>query len=486
MSARKRTRVSLRERAYQSEHEYAMKLLFSPQQQAEVESQTRGAAHSALEATQDRSDAFADMLEGFRGHIRQVEVATGQALVSQQASFCDMLAANQESALRVEERMAQSGAETRQLMGESQRKNWEATRELLETHALEVRTRVLEEQRIMQADADKRLLLLEAEVESLWEADAHKAALAEETLCEADALLGFIDRAYEHERFFPGEIQDLGEILEDASNHLAQGAPEAALANAARVFRLGAGLRVRLEAECMAWETLHARAITRARQLFELARKHRRVKPVDLEGHEIEDAPEMHVNFWVEGKLEGFLQELREIIGELSAAQLGVDVPLLVRVNEELLPEKEAELASIVMEAREGVLNAQLRVNIADIVIQALGGQGYFLDEEAFEADDLRRQFYAKLRNYSGDEVLVAVRPEAEGGANELELHALTNPWRTAYQLKRGVKAVMGALERHGLVTGPLETLEDVGDGARERGGSTLNSEKKSLSELGR
>ena len=58
--------------------------------------------------------------------------------------------------------------------------------------------------------------------------------------------------------------------------------------------------------------------------------------------------------------------------------------------------------------------------------------------------------------------MLVEVKPEGEhGGINELELHALTNPWRTAYQLKRGTKAIMNELSRYGLKAGPMETVEE-------------------------
>jgi hypothetical protein len=439
MSLKKKTVVSAKVREYQEEHLRKMEELFRPSRQEAQREEVQEAARTGWAQAAARQEELESRLSGFSQHLQRVEQETGAALVSQQAAFCTLLEESQEA--------------------------WEGeTRRLLEQHALGYETEVLR----MHEQRQRELAHLEDELAAVSARHGQIAHLADEQLGAAWEMLRFLATRYDHERFHPGEAAHLEGRLEDAWLNLGLGAAEAALVEAQAIYRQASTLRVRLEEEELAWRTRQREALAWVRGLFDLARVQREVPPVDLEGQQIQDAPAVHVNFWAWGRLGAFLAEMKDLACDLETGAPWLDLPALNRLVEETLPEKERELAGIVGEALDRVRGSQLRVNIADLVIQSLAGQGYFLDSGAYEAGDQRLGFAARLRSYGGDEILVQVGPEEDEARSTLQLEAVHGDRKSAYQLKRSASAILGALKRSGLEVDGLQTVEDVASGDPE------------------
>ncbi len=70
------------------------------------------------------------------------------------------------------------------------------------------------------------------------------------------------------------------------------------------------------------------------------------------------------------------------------------------------IDEISSQLLDLVTEARVAVLASQLRFNVAQIVVQSLEAQGFFLEHANYEKDDYRETFVARTCNYAGNEVV--------------------------------------------------------------------------------
>ena len=86
--------------------------------------------------------------------------------------------------------------------------------------------------------------------------------------------------------------------------------------------------------------------------------------------------------------------------------------------------------------AMEEALNSQLRVNIADIVIQALESQGFCFAASEYLQNDQRKAFSANVTNLAGDKIIIGVEPnKGEPGSSNLHLISADAEQRTEHEL---------------------------------------------------
>jgi len=96
-------------------------------------------------------------------------------------------------------------------------------------------------------------------------------------------------------------------------------------------------------------------------------------------------------------------------------------------------------------------------MNIAEIVVNALDGQGYALDSSYFITDDEREAYQANLINYEGSQVIVKVDPISDQDpANELHLYTSDPQTKTAHELKQRALEIRRALQSSGLKVGTI------------------------------
>jgi hypothetical protein len=104
-------------------------------------------------------------------------------------------------------------------------------------------------------------------------------------------------------------------------------------------------------------------------------------------------------------------------------------------------------------------LNSQLRINIADLVIEALQKQGYVLQQAEYAGSDQRMAYSAKVRNLEGNEIVIQVYPSDLVGKNELHLVSLDRENRTEHELRQRSLEVTRSLGQHGLQVDNLRSI---------------------------
>jgi hypothetical protein len=122
----------------------------------------------------------------------------------------------------------------------------------------------------------------------------------------------------------------------------------------------------------------------------------------------------------------------------------------LSEILEKAIPEAKQAVEDAVFHARLAILNSQLRINIADLVIEALQKQGYVLQQAEYAGSDQRMAYSAKVRNLEGNEIVIQVYPSDLVGKNELHLVSLDRENRTEHELRQRSLEVTRSLGQHG------------------------------------
>lgn len=426
MSGHKRATITISEEEYRRLHDAEMKLRFVPTRPVEA----AWVCSDQVERLEDRRRQFEQTVRGFTREVQAAELETARALAQRQAELYQDLSA-------VENRV---NAQARALLDE-QAQHFSA---LLE-----------EEHRRRQAD----VFLLQNQLDDVLAGQERKFHSAQQWLEQAQAMAAFIDQHYNHPAFTPGELPRLDRVIEQAVANLSAGMPEAALLGAQQAYAGLSELRLRLEGMESEWQLLLGVCWEYANHLLIFAQENQACLAHDLDGNELPYPIE--VDFWTGGELSRQAAGLQQLLDEL---QLGVfyDIPALRALEREELPAHYQQLSETLYQARLAVLNSQLRINIADLVVQALQEQGFHLVESDYANGDQRMAFSARVRNLAGNEIVVQVTPDPHLlGKNELHLISLDRAQHTEHELRRRSQEVARSLGRRGLEVGEVRATGD-------------------------
>ncbi len=139
----------------------------------------------------------------------------------------------------------------------------------------------------------------------------------------------------------------------------------------------------------------------------------KQVNVIDLQGNPLD--MEIWVDDWVGGKLSQLQQEILTARNYLDKPPSPAALRKLRHVLKHTIPQWHVLLNEYVYQARSEVINSQLRMNIALMVVRALTIQGYRLEAANYADEDMRSDYRAQLSDSEGSRVLVQV--EARGGS---------------------------------------------------------------------
>jgi len=440
MSGHKRTTITLSQEEYRKLHEAEMRLRFMNEGIPEIINQTRKEINEQMQTDladlQFRHEALIESLGQVNQDISSIEQNTSQALLDQHLALQQGLAdvvgnyhVETESALASMENQVQSQLE-----------------ELINQH-----------------NHDWAWMANE------WhhQANGHmqKMQLANEWLQAASVLEQFILENYDHNRFTPGEVRRYESRLIQAQNNLTQNLPESAITAAQEVYNNFSELRLELEKRQTEYKFLLNRVHLEAQSLVALFKSNQVVPAIDLEGNPL--PYNITVDYWTVGELEHLTQEFYGVLNEMVDTLQPAPSNELNELITHYFPCIEDKVADIVFTARMKVINAQLRMNIAEIVVQALSGQGYALDASYFLSGDERDAYQANLINYEGSQVVVKVDPvENREAINELHLFTSDAQEKTSHELKQRALEIRRALQSSGLEVGTITATRKTPDPA--------------------
>jgi len=315
---------------------------------------------------------------------------------------------------------------------------------------------VIEEHNQRQA----QVLELENQMLDYSQREQKKGEYVSHCLEQCLILSGFIKKRYAYKKFSPGSLEKIEQNLYLAQENLAHDSSEAALVIAQTAYTQLSELRLVLERQQSSWQILYQTCLLTAHRFLEEIGNNQNLPALDLDGNELPE--HVDIDYWSGRKLSRLAEYARNMLQQLERNQRLLDHTALHKLLHETVPGMQHDLDKILFDARWAALNSQIRINIADLVIQALEQQGFTLQNALYNNHDLRKAFSARVQNYQGNEVVIQVNPVAgDAGKNELQLFSLDEEQRTQHELKQRSKEVADSLNRFGLVVGSIDTVQE-------------------------
>ena len=182
------------------------------------------------------------------------------------------------------------------------------------------------------------------------------------------------------------------------------------------------------------------------------------VHAMDGEGNELPEI--INVDYWIEGKYAEFINHAETVFNEIDSDP-EIDVKKILDYQDKL-SYLNNQIIDLITQARLVVLASQLRFNVAQIVVQALEQQGFFLEQANYEKNDYRESFTAKTCNLAGNEVMVSIEPDPgldEGG--KIHIQSLDADQITRHELIQRNSELFSAIKDNGLI---VENIQEHSD----------------------
>lgn len=297
------------------------------------------------------------------------------------------------------------------------------------------------------------------ELDQLFQDLYQKECIAQDWLNSYAILFDFIRENYATTFFSPHVFLGFEQQVIQAETNFQNGFFDAVLLGSQQGFRELSQYRLDLEQKHNEWNFLYQAAWEAVNQELIQVENSKYVQALDLDGNELPYL--VDVRFWNPGDLDELTTYASEIVNKLLDHQNLPDIATLKQWLNEYFPSAHRKLEQIIFDARLKTINSQLRVNVADLVVQALQEQGFSLSSSAYNDYDLRQGYGARLTNIEGSEVIVQVSPTGTGiGENELQIRSLDSEVKTEHELQRRWQEVSQSLASFGMEVGRYERLK--------------------------
>jgi hypothetical protein len=340
---------------------------------------------------QDRLETFSDLAGNYHAQIGRIETQTGQALADQAYALQERILAHQN------------------LLTQN-------TNTLIEQHVQALHLSLQENQQALREHFDG----LRRTVSRIESEQERRFYLAMDAVQAAEALIHSIDQVYDHGRYFPHALERLDEQHALAVRNLQDGMPEACLALAQQVTQQASILRMSIEEILQKTALIQTLAIEKARELHETIQSNAVVPAIDLQGNELEIP--IDVDFWTCGRWGGLLRRCEKFLDQMQSATDDLDYEDIDRILKFILPQLEQSLQDVVAQARMKVILSQIRFNIAECVLDALGEQGFEARQAWYAGQDERQPYQVVARNLDGSEVHVFIDSDEPAGAYTIQV----------------------------------------------------------------
>jgi hypothetical protein len=388
---------------------------------------------------QARQDELTRRLAGLSEQARKLEAATTRRINAATATIMN----------EAREANKQLRGETRQLLDEQEQRFDNA----------------------LNAERDQRqreLGTLRAEMERERTVKANVLDAARTAVADARVIRDAISASLPHERFAPGKLARLTDRLGVAEDSASSGIAETALAQAQELQLSLNELRAEVELRDAEWRAAHLTAVAAVTALAEQISYNSMITVTDEESGA---SAELDVDYWSDGKLSA----IRKAADELSTAVRDETAPPSLAelrvISEESVAALDGRLTETVAAARTRQWASQVRVNMAEMVVDVLEPlTGYAFDGATFVADDQREAFYAKLTHADESEIVVEVAPDEEGKSCVIRVLSYETGNTDESARVARVHAVAESLREHGLSGTPAAEREEPDQALRDFG----------------
>jgi hypothetical protein len=304
-----------------------------------------------------------------------------------------------------------------------------------------------------RAERRQDLDALRQDVTGLQDRGERALAAAATQVADARVLHDAIAASLPHERYAPGRLAALGQRLAAAEATVAQGLGEAALAQIQDPYLSLGELRVDVELRDAEWRAAQLAARSAVTALVEQIRYH---SVIAVSDDEAGVSAELDVDFWSDGELAALKAEAATLDAAVNAEAEPPSLDRLRSIADRDVAALEQRLSATVVKARTRQWASQIRVNLAELVVEALeDATGYAWQGDAtYAGEDQRGAFYSKLRHEDDSEIVVEVSPDETGESCVLRVLSYESGLPDESERVRRVDAIAERLREAGLQTG--------------------------------
>lgn len=419
-----------------------------------IQEQARQSLQQRLGPLEQRAETAAKEAQRLKSNLRQLELETHQRLQQQQREFKQAVSdaenrskqALQQQASRLESAMERGFVQQRLEYLELLHKQRQEYQDLFARQDQKFTSLIAEEREARL----QQIAQLEANINQERQ---RQMKLGEDLLADVELIWQQIERDYPHQRFAPGRLADLRRGLELAKSNLQAGLSQAAISTCQNTYLDLADLRLELARKEQEWQLLYNAAITDVRSLIAEVQANRECEMEFGQGAET-DRFKVELDYWTKGRLSQYESQLNQLESRLKSGVSTLTIPQLEALGKEI-NSRQPILGEIVQEAKLAILSSQLRVEIADRVVETLSSLGYTLvnpDADAvYEGEDQRQAFVVKVKNIAGDEVVTVISPDQEFGVNSISINTFSPTLLDEKATGQNAKAIFDILEQEGV-----------------------------------
>lgn len=352
MSGFKRATVSISQEEYDRLREAEEQLRTLPKVKGDTQERITNESNAVFQATiqelEQRQALLYQALAGMSDHVRDLEQNTSQAMIDYESSTFAKLEAYAGSLSN-------------------------SFDQILANHSQQFEETITRNHRQYQQE----LGIMARRLRKMAGSQNRKKAIAEDWLSAAEKMAYFIGENYAWQFFLPEKFERLEQQLAQVYQNYTLGLSEAVIAASQQLYLAFSDLRVELERLEMEWQITNLAVRESLDRELSLLEQSRYVQAFDLDGNPLDYL--VNVEYWTQGRLAELEGALGQIRAQFEDSQQPPDTETLTRWLTTDISNCHQTLERIVLDARIAALNSQLRINIADLVVQALREQGFSL-----------------------------------------------------------------------------------------------------------
>jgi len=438
MSGHKHATITISQDEYRRLHDLDMEHRFHSKKSEDKDSRY----NSLLEAYQlieDRQREYEAIIANMNQEMAVIEVEQAGNLLSVQAAYYqDLVDQLQE--------LEEETVETQQTLEET--------------------TRYFEE--VIQNEqhkAQNRYNVLLQQVSLIVQNQDEKEQQAREWIESCEQLSDFIDATYDHNKFFPKELDKILHRLNMAIQNLKRGYIDSGFQFAQEAFLQFSELRLSLEEKSSEWQALYEIRKEELKKIFDDVSETQTIPAIGTKGEDLNI--DIDLDYWSDGKYSALKSKLSTLFSMYENCRQEITFEDLDTLSTQTIPKVKEDFSDIIFEARQNAINSQIKINVAYLAMKALEKHGFSLKEASYEHGDMRDSFSAQLCDEDGSNIILQVTPNKVSNSNNLSIDTIDDTIHTEDEFVRRWEEINHSLTAAGVqvgqvqVTHPDETRND-------------------------
>ena len=256
--------------------------------------------------------------------------------------------------------------------------------------------------------------------------------IAQEWQCALQEEISYINDAFRHQQFAPGELVGLQNRLDLVNGNFKQQLFQAAVASAQEAYLQARQLREKLELLEMQWDAAWQLAQESATTALLLINEHHTIDYLLAN----DETFQLEVDFWSQGEWQNLQQKVVDYQQQLDNQRDHLSQTDIESIRQ-ACETAQNELLTIVELAKAAVLSSIHRRDLQEIILEKLQELGYQSIDSTYEQDDFRKAFYLKMENGNHDQIVTIVTPTEQDFANQLSINFYDNSPNEAVRKER-------------------------------------------------